>query len=384
MPAVLKKKVVKAAPAAPVTGFEAIMLAKVLAAAVKTVCLVTPRFTRIPILKHIRIAARSGEVKITGSDLDMEITATIPAETPVLGTVLVEGALLRNFVAKIDGTVLISATDQLHARVSAGASAVVFPSLPEEDFPRIDDFKSTVNFEIGSSVLHDIIKKTQFCISEEETRYYLNGICLHCDGKTLIAEATDGHRLAEYALKIPLPAFDKIIVPHGAVAVVDKATAKIGTVCVAISESRIRFTAPDLDITSKLIDGTFPETSRVIPRQNPLIVTVDRDTLKAAIKVVAASSRALVKVHLGLDISASEVKLTYTNDEGISSHQVIDATYSGDHPMKIGFNARYLHDIAAHVDGKTVEMRIRSPQEPMTVYDAKNPGLTYVLMPVRI
>ncbi len=247
----------------------------------------------------------------------------------------------------------------------------------------------THSFKVSAADLKRLIEKTQFAISTEETRYYLNGIYLHtaASGKkaTLRAVATDGHRLAQYELALPAGAdgMPGVIVPRKTVAEVQRLIEDADAeVAVDLSPAKIRFTIGDVVLTSKLIDGTFPDYARVIPLGNDKQLNVDKKEFEAAVdrvSTVSSERGRAVKLSLG----GGKLTLSVTNPDSGSATEEIEVEYKAD-PLDIGFNSRYLLDIASQIEGETAVLKLADPGSPTLIQDKDAKGALYVLMPMRV
>ena len=231
--------------------------------------------------------------------------------------------------------------------------------------------------------------KTQFAISTEETRYYLNGIYLHVAGTgksaTLRAVATDGHRLAQAELAVPSGAtgMPGVIVPRKTVAEVQRLIEDTeGEVSIELSSAKIRFSIGDVVLTSKLIDGTFPDYGRVIPAGNDKELVVDKKDFEAAVdRVSTVSSERGRAVKLAL--AGGKLTLSVNNPDSGSATEELEVEYDSD-PIDIGFNSRYLLDIAGQLDGEVAVLKLADPGSPTLIQDKDAKGALYVLMPMRV
>jgi DNA polymerase-3 subunit beta len=280
--------------------------------------------------------------------------------------------------------------------VKAGRSRFQLPTLPRDDFPMIVEGDLPTSFELPAKVLAELVDKTRFAISTEETRYYLNGIFLHVSdddansgGPVLKAAATDGHRLARYTIARPDGAegMPDVIVPRKAVAELRKLLdeALDGNVEIDLSPSKIRFTLGGeggVVLTSKLIDGTFPDYSRVIPTGNDKLLKLDPKSFYDGVDRVATIATEKTRaVKMGLE--PDKVTLSVTSPDNGTAAEEIAADYSSE-GFEIGFNANYLKDILSQIDADTVELHLADPGAPTLIrQDDKSPAL-YVLMPMRV
>ena len=360
---------------------------------------VVERRNTIPILSNVLLeAAGGGLVRIMATDLDLQVVESLDAasvDTP--GAITVSAHLLFDIVRKLpDGTRVDLETADNRMTVKAGRTRYQLPTLPRDDFPTIVEGDLPTSFEIPAATLAELIDRTRFAISTEETRYYLNGIFLHVAedakdgaGAVLKAAATDGHRLARFTLPRPAGAegMPDVIVPRKAVAELRKLLEESldGNVEVDLSASKIRFTLGGeggVVLTSKLIDGTFPDYSRVIPTGNDKLLKVDPKSFFAGVDRVATIATEKTRaVKIGLD--TDKLTLSVTSPDNGTAAEEVPASYSAA-VMEIGFNANYLKDILGQIDGDTVEMHLADPGAPTLIRkDEKSPAL-YVLMPMRV
>jgi DNA polymerase-3 subunit beta len=353
---------------------------------------VVERRTTIPILSTVLLKATDQGLQFKATDLEREVLEQAPADVSQPGAVTVPAHVLHDIVRKLpDGAQVEIKRDAEKERLTlaSGQSRFALQTLAPEDFPDLAAGELTHNFEIGAHDLRRLIDKTRFAISTEETRYYLNGIYLHqaTQGKqaTLRAVATDGHRLAQAELPLPKGAsgMPGIILPRKTVHELyrlleaSESTAKVG-----ISTSKARFEIGTVTLTTKLIDGTFPDYARVIPKNNDKALKVDNAEFKNAVDRVStiASERGRA---VKLNINADKLVLSVNNPEGGSATEEISVEYDAS-PLEIGFNARYLLDIAGQLESETAHFQLADPGSPTMVKDGSDEGALYVLMPMRV
>ncbi|MGL4813504.1 MAG: DNA polymerase III subunit beta [Beijerinckiaceae bacterium] len=353
---------------------------------------VVERRTTIPILSNVLMRADGDGLRLKATDLDLEIVDTVAAEVGQKGATTVPAHTLYDIVRKIaDGAQISLETsgDSNQMQLRSGRSRFQLSALPETDFPDISAGELTHRFSIAAPALQKLIEKTQFAISTEETRYYLNGIFFHClevEGKAMLrAVATDGHRLARAEAAAPAGAsgMPGIIVPRKAVAEILKLIE--GTeeeVQVELSATKIRITAGAAVLTSKLIDGTFPDYQRVIPTGNDKRLVVDRSEFSAAVDRVSTISSERGRA-VKMSINNGKLTLSVTNPDSGSATEEVEADYEAA-PLDIGFNARYLLDIANELEGDTALFRLAEAGSPTIIQDRDTAPTLYVLMPMRV
>jgi DNA polymerase-3 subunit beta len=352
---------------------------------------VVERRNTIPILSNVLIeASESGNVRLMATDLDLQVVETFDAQVETAGSITVPAHTLFDIARKLpDGSQV-----QLHASdgkmlVQAGRAKFNLQTLPRDDFPVIAEGELPTSFELPASALIKIIDKTRFAISTEETRYYLNGIFLHVtddDTPMLKAAATDGHRLARVTLPRPEGAagMPDVIVPRKCVSELRKLLDEVGegNVLIDLSASKIRFTIASAILTSKLIDGTFPDYSRVIPTGNDKLLIVDPASFAEGVDrvaTIATDKTRAVKMALDTD----RITLTVTSPENGNATEEVPGDYQSD-SMEIGFNARYLMDILDQIDGDSVELHLADASAPTLIRENDKSNALYVLMPMRV
>ena len=356
---------------------------------------VVERRNTIPILSNVLIEADAGgRVRIMATDLDLQVVENLDAASvDDAGSITVSAHLLFDIARKLpDGTQVSLETADNRMVVKAGRSRFQLPTLPRDDFPVIVEGDLPTSFEISAKMLAEMIDRTRFAISTEETRYYLNGIFLHVaddDRPVLKAAATDGHRLARFTLDRPEGAegMPDVIVPRKAVAELRKLLEEAGegNVQIDLSASKIRFTLGGeggVVLTSKLIDGTFPDYSRVIPPGNDKLLKVDPKSFFAGVDRVATIATEKTRaVKMGLD--TDRVTLSVTSPDNGNAAEEVPAEYSSE-GLEIGFNANYLKDILSQIESDTVELHLAGPGAPTLIRESENSPALYVLMPMRV
>jgi DNA polymerase-3 subunit beta len=346
----------------------------------------------IPVLSNVLISAGVAGMRLKATDLDIEVVETLPADVGQDGATTAPAHVIYDIVRKLpEGAQLSLETtgDSGQMVLRSGRSRFTLQTLPETDFPDITAGDLPHRFVMASAELKRLIDKTQFAVSTEETRYYLNGIYFHTlesEGRPLLrAVATDGHRLAR--VEMPAPAgsggMPGVIVPRKAVAEIQKLleTAE-ETVEVELSASKIRVTVGQVVLTSKLIDGTFPDYGRVIPSGNDKRLIVDKSSFALSVDRVSTISSERGRA-VKLSITEGRMTLTVTNPDSGSAIEEIDVDYDAS-PLDIGFNARYLLDITQQLDGDTALFKLADPGSPTVVQDRDGASALYVLMPMRV
>ncbi|MQT13006.1 DNA polymerase III subunit beta [Segnochrobactrum spirostomi] len=353
---------------------------------------VVERRNTIPILSNVLLRAADGELRLKATDLDLEVTESVPAVVESAGATTVPAHILHDIVRKLpDGAEVSLETggDGSTLTVRSGRSRFSLQMLPESDFPDITTGGFTHSFALPAADLKRLIDRTQFAISTEETRYYLNGIYLHSvetpAGTMLRAVATDGHRLAQAQRPAPPGAagMPGVIVPRKTVGeiqrLIDDPNAAVG---VELSDAKIRLTLGPVVLTSKLIDGTFPDYARVIPQGNDKELRVYRDDFATAVDRVSTISSERGRA-VKLTIGDGRLVLAVNNPDSGSATEELAVEYTAE-PLDIGFNAKYLLDIASQIESGEAVFRLADPGSPTLIQDGSDDSALFVLMPMRV
>jgi len=353
---------------------------------------VVERRNTIPILANVLIEAQDSDVRFRATDLDIEVVDRADAQVERAGATTVSAVLLHEIVRKLpDGSLVTLTDDGAKGRltVEAGRSNFSLATLPKEDFPVMATSEYSSNFSAPAVVLRRLFDKSKFAISTEETRYYLNGVYMHISdsdgGKVLRCVATDGHRLARIDAELPSGAAEMpgVIVPRKTVGelrkLLDDDEAKIA---VSVSETKIRFATPDITLTSKVIDGTFPDYTRVIPQGNTRKLEVDAaEFAKAVDRVATVSSERSRAVKLTL--AEDKLILSVNAPDSGAAEEELAVAY-GDEHLEIGFNAKYLLEIANQVDRENAVFMFNSSGDPTLMREGNDESAVYVVMPMRV
>lgn len=334
----------------------------------------------IPILANVMLRAEDDRLTITGTDLDIEAITTIAARVDVPGATTINAALLSDIAKKTPpGKELALAMDGDHLAITAGRSKFRLAVLPADDFPvmHAGDFASS--FEIGGDELARLLGKAAFAMSTEETRYYLNGVYLHPVGSDVVAVATDGHRLAKVTSPVDAD-FEGVIIPRKAVVEVRK-IASGGNVLVSVNQFKVRFDFGDTVITSKVVDGTFPDYARVIPAKHPNSLAVSAQDLSRAADRVASVTEDRSRI---VRFEAKDGAVTISASAGIGqAEDVIDAEIDGV-PVATGFNSAYMRETLSQAENGAVVIEYDGSGAPFLIRPAEDQRFLAVLMPFRV
>ncbi|OCC05230.1 DNA polymerase III subunit beta [Labrys sp. WJW] len=352
---------------------------------------IVERRNTIPILSNVALYADAGTLRIVATDLDLEASITVPAETPTPGQTTVPAHTFADIVRKLPDGAQIKLAEPTPGtiQITSGRSRFKLQTLPIEDYPDLAAGEMATSFALPAKTLAEMLEKTSFAISTEETRYYLNGIYLHAvagqDSPALRTVATDGHRLARFEVQAPAGSegLPGIIVPRKTVGELARLAKEVeGDITFEVSNAKIRVQAGNTRLTSKLIDGTFPDYSRVIPTGNDKIATLDLASFARAVDLVASISSERGRA-VKLSFGEGRLDLAVTNPDAGDARQDLDVEYAST-PIEIGFNSRYLNDALSTITGDTVQVALSEPGSPALFRTREGAQLLIVLMPMRV
>lgn len=352
---------------------------------------VVERRNTIPILSNVLMRAEGDVLSLTATDMDLEINESVAANIETAGATTAPAHTLHDIVRKLpDGsTVEIELNaDGTQMTVTAERSKFKLSCLPVADFPALGAGDLPQSFSLPANSLRAIIDRTRFAMSTEETRYYLNGIYLHHAEQegvpVLRAVATDGHRLARFEMPLPEGATDMpgIIIPRKAIQELRKLSDDAAdSIKISLSESKIRFEFDHIVMTSKLIDGKFPDYERVIPQGNDKIVEVDPAAFTSAIDRVSTISDGKSRA-VKINFQGKTMTISASSAEAGSATEHVEV--NGDTDIEIGFNAKYLLDITSQIEGEGCRLTLADAASPTIIQDNSDTSALYVLMPLRV
>jgi DNA polymerase-3 subunit beta len=353
--------------------------------ALQTVVGVVERRQTMPILSNVLLSAEDGKLRVTATDLEVEMVAEAEVKVDSSGEVTVPGRKLHEICRALpDGaTVEISLTGE-RLTVKAGRSRFTLSTLRAADFPTVEEISAKQTLTLGRKDFKRLIDKTHFSMAQQDVRYYLNGLLLETDKMTLRAVATDGHRLALSDLTLTSAAArdEQLIVPRKGVLELNRLLDGEGDVEIALGANHIRVQVDGIRLTSKLIDGRFPEYARVIPIQPKHVVSANRDLLRHALQRTAILSNEKYR-GVRLELSPNNVVLQANNPEQEEAVESIEVDYSGD-AMEIGFNVNYLLDALAAIDTEQVEFALTDANSSCLIREPGGDNTKFVVMPMRL
>ena len=346
---------------------------------------VVERRQTMPVLANVLLSAREDHLSITGTDLEVELVAKSTVSVQSGGDVTVPGRkLLDIFKALPEKTSVTLSTEGDRVTLKAGRSAFKLSSLPAAEFPLVDEINAQQTLTVSQGEFRRLIDKTHSSMAQQDVRYYLNGMLLETEGKSLRAVATDGHRLAlcETELAARAKTAQQVIVPRKGVLELQRILGTDGNLELAVGTNHVRAQIGNIRFTSKLIDGRFPEYGRVIPANPTKLVEADREVLRQALQRTAILSNEKYR-GIRLVVKPDLLTLQAHNPEQEEAEDQIEVGYQGDE-LEVGFNVNYLLDALAAIDGEKVEIGLSDANSSCLI---RSPGTTaarYVVMPMRL
>jgi len=356
-----------------------------LLAPLQSVIGVVERRQTMPVLANVLLAARDNRLSVTGTDLEVELVATAAVSVQQPGDITVPGRkLLDIFRSLPEKTSVTLSTEGERVSVRGGRSRFTLSSLPAAEFPLVEEINAQQTLVVAQGEFRRLIDKTHFSMAQQDVRYYLNGLLLESDGKSLRAVATDGHRLAlcEMELTGKARTNHQVIVPRKGVLELQRILGTEETIELAVGTNHIRCQIGDIRFTSKLIDGRFPEYGRVIPNSPPRTVEADRESLRQALQRTAILSN---EKYRGIRLTARPDLLTLQahNPEQEEAEDQVEVSYKGEE-VEIGFNVNYLLDALSAIEGDKVEIGLTDSNSSCLIYAPGTTNTRYVVMPMRL
>jgi len=353
--------------------------------ALQSVIGVVERRQTMPILSNVLLSARDNRLRVTGTDLEVELVAAAEVTVQQAGDVTVPGRKLLDIIRNLPEKTSLTLTREAEKfLIRGGRSRFALSSLPASEFPIIEDINSQHTLQIPAHDCRRLIDKTHFAMAQQDVRYYLNGTLLETDGKSLRAVATDGHRLSwcEVSLTGKTRELQQIILPRKGVLELQRLLDGEGDIEIAIGSNHIRVQIGEVRFTSKLIDGKFPEYGRVIPAQPPRIMSAPRDAMRAALQRTAILSN---EKYRGVRLTFGPNLLTVQahNPEQEEAEDQLEVGFAGDE-LEIGFNVSYLLDALAAIETETVEVGLTDANSSCLIRAPGDTAVKYVVMPMRL
>jgi DNA polymerase-3 subunit beta len=347
---------------------------------------VVERRQTLPVLANFMLSARDGQLTVTGTDMEVELVSTIPADVSQDGDITVPARKLVDIVRALpDGSAVTFSVSGDKATLSAGRSRFTLSTLPASEFPATDQVEALENISVSESSLKKMMDKTSFAMANQDVRYYLNGLLFDFRGKQLRSVATDGHRLAVCDLDGAVEINDErqLIVPRKGVLELSRMLSTDGgEVTLAIGRNHIRLVKDDMTFTSKLIDGRFPDYQAVIPIGADKQMLVDKDTFIHALQRVAILSNEKYK-GVRLEAAGPTIKIIAHNPQHEEAVEEVEAELNFER-LAVGFNVTYLLDALMAIDTEQVSLELKDANSSCLVSAPDSDDNRHVVMPLKL
>lgn len=346
---------------------------------------VVERRQTMAILSHVLLRTEQKKLSVTATDLEVELIAETDVDSATAGEVTVPGRKLYDICRALpDGCKVDVSVSGDRLTLKAGRSRFTLSTLAAGDFPVVEGITGEHSLKVSQSDLHWLIEKTQFSMAQQDVRYYLNGLLLETEGKHLRAVATDGHRLAlaEVELAAAAGKNEQVIVPRKGVLELNRLLDGDGELNVVLGSNHIRVDCEGVRLTSKLIDGRFPDYGRVIPSKAPNVIQADRDLLRHALQRTGILSNEKYR-GVRLELESGSVTISANNPDQEEATESVELQYQGE-KMEIGFNVNYLLEALAASDSAEVELHITDANSSCLIVSPGVDRVKYVVMPMRL
>jgi DNA polymerase-3 subunit beta len=346
---------------------------------------VVERRQTMPILSNVLLAARTDKLAVTGTDLEVELAAATAVSVQQPGEVTVPGRKLLDIIRTLpEKTSVTLSREGEKIVIKGGRSRFSLSTLPAAEFPVIEDIQAQQVLRLASGDCRRLIDKTHFAMAQQDVRYYLNGTLLEAQGQVLRAVATDGHRLSLCEVTLEAAGRDsrQIIVPRKGILELQRLLGGEGDLELSLGSNHIRVQIGDVRLTSKLIDGKFPEYGRVIPARPPHLASAPRDVLRQALQRTAILSNEKYR-GVRLTFATNLLTIQAHNPEQEEAEDQVEIAYEGA-ALEIGFNVTYLLDALAAIETESVEIALTDSNSSCLIQAPGDAAVKYVVMPMRL
>ena len=354
-------------------------------------CGIIEKKTTLPILSNILIDVKDSKIRITATDLDIIYSEEVPLlELKKEGATTVSANILHDILRKLEpnSKVELSLLDTNKLKLTSDNSKFNLLCMTSDNFPLSNEDMKQEAFEISSQKLLKLLNKSKISISNDETRHYLNGIYLHktnLENKSfLTGVATDSHRLSSSSLEIDSKTdFESIILPKKTIfQLISLLEQNTNIIKISNNKSKIQFKMDHAILISKVIDGRFPDYSKVVPKDNDKILEIKLNEFKDSIERVSTVSSDH-KEGLKMNISKEKLQLLVNNPNSGEAIENIKAKFNSS-DMSISFNSRYLIDIASQIENSSIIISLKDPGSPVLIKDLSDRKSYHVVMPMKI
>ena len=348
-----------------------------------------PSKTTLPVLSNLLVETADGGLRISGTDLDVAVRISVPAEVKEEGAFTVPGKKLQEIARELPDDLVEVVVRGEQVEISCGKARFKLNGLPAEDFPKLPELPFESGWTTSAADLLSLIRHTAFAVSTEESRPVLNGVLWELREGEMRMVATNGHRLAKMrvAATPSLSGPTQLIVPPAALQQVQRLLAEADQVKVARAENHLGFQSENAEVFTRLIEGTYPNYEQVIPKDNDRIAIVSRKALESAVRRVAAV--ASEQTHrIRIEFGEGRMNLNVLTPDLGEAHDELEIQYDAE-PVTIGFNANYLLEVLRYIGTDEVRMSFKAPEraallEPVAAEGKPAADYICLVMPLRL
>jgi DNA polymerase III subunit beta len=347
-----------------------------------------PTRTTLPVLSNILIDVGDGSIAMSGTDLDIAVSVTVPAEVDEGGSLTVPAKKLQELARELPEHPVRMSTRGDRLELSCGRATFRLNGMPRDEFPTFPAVDFSQSWKVPGRLLQELIRQTSFAVSTEESRPILNGVLWQLNGEEMRMVATNGHRLARIRVATAAEGAPRadLIVPPKALAQVDRLFSADDEIEVARSENHIGFRKDGTQVFTRLIEGPYPNYEQVIPKDNDKHAIADRNQLVQALRRMAVvASDQTHRVRLGF--TSNTVRFSVETPDLGEAHEDLEVEYAGE-PLDIGFNASYLLEVLRYMPTDEVKLTFKAPERAATIEPANAPEgapeYLCLVMPLRL
>lgn len=351
---------------------------------------VVERRNIIPIMANVLLEAKDSHVSLTTTDMDIIASEKIAAQVIEEGSITVNAAMLYDIVKKLDEHKPISIKlnqDNSTINILSAGCDFTLSTLPAKDFPNIDIDSYDNKFSMNAVDFNKLLDQCKFAISNDEIRYSINGIYLHCEDSCLKMVATDIYRLSIATSKKieSLSDFPGVIIPKKTVHEIRKITDELSEeISISVSENKINFSNENFSLTSKLVDAQFPNYQELIPKENNIVLTIDKNLLSSAIDRVSTVNNEKFR-GVRLELEDNSLTLSSSSELGGYAKETIQVlSNTPDTSFEVGFNARYMLEVLNVLEGEEISFTFKDSMSPAVFKELDNKNFQYIIMSMRV
>ncbi len=345
---------------------------------------VVDRKQTMPILGHVLMSGQAGEISLTATDLEVQITSKFKSNIPDDFSITLPGRKLFDILRSLGNTEVEMSTSDDTVVLKTEKSKFSLQQLPANEFPLFDSAQGDQSFNIAQAELAEVFNKTQFAMAQQDVRFYLNGLLLEISPESLNVVGTDGHRLAKTSKALEKKSINKqsCIVPRKAIQELTRSLSDQKECKILLVDNQASFSYSSVTLTTKLIDGTFPDYNRVIPSETRTNILLDTKLLKPALQRVSILANEKFR-GVRIDIINNKITISSENPEQEQAVEELDIDETGV-KISIGFNVSYLIDAVNACSGELVSMGVNDDSTSALITDPSDPNTKYVVMPMRL